>query len=105
MRDFTVERLEFDIVDHAVTAGPKAELAVRQLTNMVLSAGDTMITGSLIVVRNRHRGQWRPGWVASCRAIKDGQAAGYGNIYSVAKKFAGDEYEKPTQFRFDWKDA
>jgi hypothetical protein len=100
MREYTVERLGLEIRGHGATGGPKMEIAIRRLSDEVIASGDTMIRGSLVVKRNRHRGQWRPGWMATCEAIKDGQAHGYGYEYSLVKRW--DEYAKAVQYKFAW---
>lgn len=97
----TLAEKKFDILDYGAVAGPKRELAVRLVTDMVLAAGDTIITGTMTVKRNRYRGQWRPGWIASCKAVQDGQAFGLGTMYSFPKgsRFI---YFKPKQVKIDW---
>jgi hypothetical protein len=83
------------------------EIAIRRLTDEIIASGDTMIRGSLVVQRNRHRGQWRPGWMATCEAIRDGQANGYGLEYDIPTRYDGmgrKQYIKVEQFKIQWKD-
>ena len=107
MRNYTVERIEHLICGHGASGGPKMEIAIRRLSDEIIASGDTMIRGSLVVQRNRHRGQWRPGWMATCEAIRNGQAHGYGLEYDVPKSYDLDGnklYVKVEQFKIDWKD-
>lgn len=81
---------QLPIIDYAAIAGPKRELVVRRLTQTVLSNGDTMVLGSMQVVRNRFRGKFRPGWLAKCQAIQGGQAHGFGYVYEVVPRFEAE---------------